>query len=176
MAAWFYGVYEFISMHRLSPFVFRTGRVVFAESRVVLLDPSRVALNAVQTTENGKFKFITPQECLFCQQFRLFNFRLHTPFPLKCTVRWRDGLAQVEGRIPVGPTVFLAAWLCGWTLGGLGVAVKEGVGIAALGFTVIGLAFAAGMYFVSVPLEIRRARGILREMELPNKALEATRQ
>jgi hypothetical protein len=172
VAAWFYAIYEMVAMQRLSPAVFRKGRIALEETRPVPV-PTGISVGEIRKTRTGKYRFVTPQECLFCQKFAAFSFRLHTPFPLKCAVTWSDGLAQIEGRLLVGTTVFSTAWLCGWTVGGLTMIAKEGISIEHLAFTASGLAIVAGVYLFSVPLEIKRANRILQEIleAVPNRSL-----
>jgi hypothetical protein len=83
-----------------------------------------------------------------------FSFKWHTPFPLKGSGTFNNGMAHVQGRLPLGTTIFFSAWLVGWTVGGIGLG--ESNFILSMIVLLIGWGFAAAMYFPSVALEKKR--------------------
>jgi hypothetical protein len=162
--SWFLIIVESIGMWRFWPWVFRTGIRVFNETHSLAV-PTLVIGSEVET-DSGKFKAIALGICLFrFRRPRWFSFVLHTPFPIKGSVRWDGTLARVEGRIPVFTTLFLAAWLLGWTVGGF-MAVFQGKEYTlGIGVTLLGWAIIAGMSVFSIPFEIRRARKVFCELQ-----------
>ncbi len=155
-------------MYTLRPSVFRIGRTVLCESTSFALRRNRFEIDRVYPTSKGKFRFINDHELLFCSKFQLFAFKIHTLFPIKGRLNWATVPTRLEGRIPLGTTLFLLAWLVGWTTGGVMVALGQADPPGLLGgvvFTALGWAFAAGMYFVSLPIELRRARAIAQEIQ-----------
>jgi hypothetical protein len=96
---------------------------------------------------------------------RWFSFKIHTPFPIKGSLRWAGDQATVVGRIPLFTTLFLAAWLVGWTAAAVMMPLAAGGVLAGLGFLLLGWAFAVGICLFSVPFEIHRARQMLDEYE-----------
>lgn len=171
VASWFFGAYEFITLHLFIPSSFNFGKLALTASEQIPFDPFSIQQGAIIKTRNGKFKFVGRQECLFIEKFQLFAFRLHTPFPIKGKIRWTDGSAKIEGRLPLGTTLFIVAWLVGWTAGAVGLYAQDAstyldpaVLLFSGIFLLLGWGFAAGMYMLSVPHEIRRARSMVEEL------------
>jgi hypothetical protein len=115
-------------------------------------------------TANGQFKLIGPDHCLFRGRLGFFRVRLDTPFPVKGSIRWRGNQAEVEGRIPLFTSLFVAAWLVGWSAGGVMAMASQRSFLVGLGVLLFGWAVAGGMVALSIPLEVRRARRILDEL------------
>jgi hypothetical protein len=166
VASWFLAVAESIGMWRFSGWVFRSGLVVLAEERIVPNPSGRLPSHETIETANGKFRFVGPSECLFRSQFRMFTFQVHTPFPLKGSIRWSGDHAHIKGRIPIFTAVFIGAWLVGWTAGSL-MAIASGSEGAGFGvpFLVIGFAAVGGTTAFSLPFEKRRSRSLVGELE-----------
>lgn len=165
LISWFYSLYEFVSMHRFRASTFTRGRLVFQESAPFPIERTTIDTGRVYKTRIGKFQFLNPRECLFCLKFQIFSLRIQTPFPIKGRIRLDNGVATIEGRIPLGTTIFLGAWLVGWTVGGLMFAVMDpAVAVESFGFTAVGWLFAGAIYFVSLPIELGRARRIVEEI------------
>jgi hypothetical protein len=168
VASWFAGIVEFILMYALRPSVFRIGRIVLCESLPFTLRRNRFETDRVYPTPKGKFRFINDHELIFSSKFQLFAFKLHTPFPIKGRLNWATVPTRLEGRIPIATALFMLAWLVGWTTGGVMVSLGQAHPPSLLGgiaFTALGWAFAVGMYFVSLPIELRRARAITQEIQ-----------
>ncbi len=165
--SWFFILFESIAVHRFAYLPFGFGKLVYLESEAIPLPAESIHMQQVIKTENGKFKFVSQKECLFFQKIKWWGFRLHTPFPLKGKIRWRNGIAEIEGRIPLGTSVFLGAWVIGWTAGALMLLGSDSAAffISALGVFIAGWVFAGGMYFLCVPYEIRRAKRIVTELK-----------
>jgi hypothetical protein len=161
MASLLYSLYEFFAMNRLAPSVFRQGITVLNECDTISIDPAKVAAGQIQTGGSGKFRFISTKECLFCPRYRFFTWR--TPFPIKGRIQWENGIAKIEGRIPVSTTIFLAAWFVGWVAAGLAY-VSADI-ISGLAPAVLGGGIAAVLFLLSIPLELRRARAIVHDIK-----------
>ncbi len=114
-------------------------------------------------TEIGKFKFVAADKCLGRRLYNLFDFRVNTPFPLKCRIRWQNERATIEGRMPLFPTAFFVAWLAGWSIFAVVQALRDPVG--GLVAFLLGAVFAGGIVAFSIALELRRARALLGEFE-----------
>jgi hypothetical protein len=163
VASWLLALREFIGMWRFWPRVFGTGIRVLQETRSLPLPT--LTVGSEFETKSGKFKIIAPQLCFFRRRMRWLDFDVHTPFPIKGSLRWNGSRAAIEGRIPVFTTLFFAAWLVGWTIGTAIAAFEPGQLVGGGAFLFLGWAFAAGMCLLSIPFEIRRAKRILREFE-----------
>jgi hypothetical protein len=161
IASWLYGLYEMVNMNRLNPSAFKRGIIILDKSDVIPIDPTNVAENQIQIGRIGKFKFITPKECLFSPRYRFFTWR--TPFPIKGRIQWHQGVAKIEGRIPLSTTIFLVAWSVGWAVEGLMSASSDT--LSGLGLAVLGVSIAAVLFLLSVPIELRRARAIIGDIK-----------
>src|SRR5579862_1219750 len=75
------------------------------------LHPPAAETGAIIETENGKFKVLAPTVCIFRIKMPTFGFHVHTPFPIKGTLRWDGNGSTIEGRIPIFTTLFLCTWL-----------------------------------------------------------------
>lgn len=165
IASLLYFLYECASLYRLRPSAFRWGRLVLKESFPFPLHTSVIEPGRVYKARIGQFRFLNSRECLFCPKFAIFPLRVHTPFPVKGRIRWSNGGATIEGRIPLGSTVFVGAWLVGLTAGSLRFGGAEpGVALAFPGFIALGWLSAGGLYFGSLWIELRRARRIVDEI------------
>ena len=163
IASWFLAIVESIGMWRFWPWVFGTGVRVWTENSSLPLQT--MGIGSEIETESGKFKVVSPDLCLFRWRMRWFSFNIHTPFPIKGSLRWDGYRTIIEGRIPLFPILFFAAWLIGWTSGGVMVGLQSGISFDNVCSTLLGLAFVAGMFGFSIPLEMRRAREVLSEYE-----------
>lgn len=164
----FYSIFEYIMAIQFSPSVFAQGVLVLEMSEVFFLDRSRILSNCTIETKNGQFKFIDDTSCLFrpkCQRrYALFGPRpARTPFPIRGRIRWQEGMAQIEGRIPVGTSIFFLGLLIGSTSFALNMLVSEPpvYGIMMLGISWMVI---AGICLFSVGYEEERARIIVDEL------------
>lgn len=164
IVSWFFAIYEFIAVHRLTYSSFRYGRLVYVASEPISLPAHLIKPDQIIKTRNGRFKFVNEQECLLSRKiFVIFP----TPFPIKGKIRWHNGMAKIEGRIPLGTTVFLGAWLVGWTDGALMATGSNSLSLfSGLIFLLFGWLIAGGMYFFSIPFEVRRAQRIVDELKV----------
>jgi hypothetical protein len=165
------GFVEAILMQRLWPPVFYVGHVVLHEEcSISLEDRTRVEVGRVYATSRGKFRAASRNEIVFRENFWR-PFEWHTPFPIKGRVTWADETARaigsLEGRIPVASTVLMGSLLIFATTisvaGMFGlprVAGRLGVLAAAAFFW----SFVAGMYLVSLRIELPRIRGLAQEI------------
>jgi len=144
--------------------VFRLGPCILRQACSIRC-PSSSGVSCFHSfeTEIGKFKFVAADECLGRQRYNLFDFRVNTPFPLKCRIRWQNDRATIEGRIPLFPTAFFVAWLAGWSIFAVIQALRDPIG--GLVDFLLGAVFAGGIATFSIALEVRRARTLLEEFE-----------
>ncbi len=163
IVSWFLGIAEFVAMARFWPWAFGIGVRVWRETRPVPLPTGAVGTEI--ETSRGKVKLVDPGCCLFRRTMGLAGYDVRTPFPLKGAIRWNGDRATVEGRVPVFSTLFLAAWLVGWTVAGFMMARQTGPRTLATGILLLGWVVATGMILFSIPFEIRRARQVLAEYE-----------
>jgi hypothetical protein len=160
VVSWLVAVLEWVLVWRFVPLAYDAGWRVFDEPADLAL-PTR-PLGAVGETDSGRFKLVSPRQCLFRPAFRMFEVGIHTPFAIKGAVRWEAQGARVVGRLPVGTTGFFLAWVTGWTSGGLLIAgVQPAIGVP---FMLLGWLFAGLLVGFSLKYERRRARRILGEV------------
>jgi len=151
--SWLLGIIEFIFIALMKEFVFKFGvKIVNIEERAFFLT-SHVVKDKISETDHGKFKFIGTQRCVFRDKMSWLSLKLHTPFPLKRCVQFKDGIAHVEGRLPVGTMTFFIAWIVGWTVGGIGYGIQEASIKLSLLMLLFGWGFVALLFFPSLALE-----------------------
>ena len=110
VASMVYSVVEAASFFALQPWAFRHGPIVLRQH---CLSPNQVGRTsrAIQLTESGRFRFIEPNRAVFCFGRNWFGTRLRTAVPIKGTIEWRDGSAEISGRLPVGTLLVSCFWL-----------------------------------------------------------------
>jgi hypothetical protein len=170
IASLFGGVVEFVLVQCLRPAVFRIGRVVLKEPCSVPRNASSLDTGRVYATPGGKFRVVSDREVVFCDRFWKPLGSWHTPFAIKGRVTWPEGtpdLGSLEGRIPISPTLFFASLLTFITaisVSGAVWAPTLSARFAFLAMAPICWGFAAGMYLVSLRIELPRIRAVAREM------------
>jgi hypothetical protein len=154
--SWFLGIVESILTRLMKDIIFRKGikLVDFTEKGSCFSD--NVIVNKLFETDNAKFKFINNQRCVFREKTSWFSFKWHTPFPLKGSVTFKNEIAHVEGRLPLGATIFFSAWLMAWTVGSIGAGIQGGNLIVSIFMLLLGWGVAAAMYFPSAAREKKR--------------------
>jgi len=163
--AWSFGVVELVATALMRTFVFYIGKkVVDFEERVSLITDN-VITSRIFETDSGKFKFVDSQKCVFREKIQLFSFRIHTPFSLKGCVEFKNGTAKIEGRLPVGATLFFCMWLVRWATGCIGASIQGEGSMLSLLMLLFGWGVAALMYFPSVALERKRLLVVYDEMK-----------
>ena len=70
--------------------------------------------DSIILTDNGKFKFVDGKVCLFCQRMWPLEAKSVTPLQLKGKITYDNDIASVEGRIPLGTTMFFGLFLLTW--------------------------------------------------------------
>lgn len=164
----YFAIFEFIAVRLFRYSFFGFGKLVYADSDDIPLPVEIIYLQQVIKTENGKFKFVNEKECLFCERIKLWPFSFYPPFPLKGKIRWRNGIAEIEGRIYLGISGFLGSWLIIWTAMALMISVSYPVAFfneLLIGYFIFGWLIAGGTYFLSIPYEIRRAKSVVAEFK-----------
>ena len=162
VAAWVLSIGEAIGMWRFWPRVYGTGVRALHETRSLPLPT--LATGSEFETKSGKFKIIAPEFCLFRPHMSRDDVHVYTPFPVKGSLRWNGDRAAIEGRFPVCPALFIAAWLVGFTTG-MAKEVSKGNLVGGLTTLFLVWAVTAAICLWSIPFEIRRAKRILREYE-----------
>lgn len=163
--SWFYGIYETIATFRMMVNPYNVGKKVIDFTEAFNCNMDSIKVNTVIETENGKFKFISENVCLFRNKIKLFTFRFHTPFPLKGRLELQDGAVHIKGRLPLAPTIFFVAWLIGWTSGGIGFAAQQKDFGSSAVFVLMGWLFLALIYYIFIPLEKKRLLLIYEEIK-----------
>lgn len=107
-ASMVYSVVEAIAAFRLQPWPYRRGFVVLSESRPSAVPPP--FQQATRLTESGRYRMLSPDSAIFCSGRQLFGFRFNTSVPVRGTIRWADGRAEITGRMPSGAPWAWASW------------------------------------------------------------------
>ena len=153
VASWFFGLFEAIGVLRLKDWAFRIGPVAkVRETRSEC--PIGLSVLSAAETAHVKYRVLEGHQCLFRRKFTLFEFRLNTPLEIKGVISWSDGTLTSRGRYSLGVTLFFAAWLAGWTIGGL-MLLLDGQ-LIGLPFIGLGWLFGLGMTALSRFLELKR--------------------
>lgn len=168
---WLLFVIEWIGTLRLSPWAFRFGPVVIRETYSLSLPLDSCRARSGDETARADWRLVGPTFCLFRFRVRLLGPTLHTPFLVKGAIQGQEvtprqgAPAQVVGRLPLFPLLFLLVWLIGCTAGGIMMVIDGqplGVSIALLA---IGWLFPPAICLASIPYEIGRARDALEELK-----------
>jgi len=163
--AWYLAIIEFVITALMQNFIFCIGRKVVDFEEWAPFVTDNVIINRIFETDSGKFTFVDSQRCIFRDKMSWFSLKWHTPFPLKGSVTFKNGMAYVEGRLPLGTTIFFSSWLVIVTVGGIGLAIQESNFILSMIVLLIGWGFAAAMYFPSVALEKKRLFNVYDEIK-----------
>jgi len=109
-----YFAIEATSAFAMRSWAFRHGLLVLRERR-----PSpglQRRTNETQFTRSGRFRVVGPNMVVFCFGRSWFGFRFRTMVPIKGTIVWRDGFAEISGRMPVGSILVPSFWFLGATV------------------------------------------------------------
>ena len=158
-------VVEGIAAWRFKPWAFRFGPRIL-QLRIPLRTPIKALPNVglVAATAIGRFKVVSSQECLFRCTARWFG-QVYTPFPFRGVIRWFGPEADVEVRLPLGGVVFYTAWVIAVTIWCFLVWQDAELGRLAPWILLGSWFFAATICWWSIRYELRRARGILAELD-----------
>jgi hypothetical protein len=165
-ACWFFAVLEAIGIWRFWPWAYRLGFEVVGQQ---LSEPMKSVRSwTTLTLSDVKAVAFDQHKILFRTPMPLFRFRINTPFPILGSVLIETDRARITGRIPLGPTSFLAAWLIAWTTGGAMAATAKpilGIGFVAFGWlcvaamTGFSLSVERGRFNRAVDALLREIRG-----------------
>jgi hypothetical protein len=173
VAAWvvavvssFFGIAEAWAVFRLYRWPFRAGLEVLSGAGPAPGWLIGLSVGALYETTNAKVRRLDTDAVAFREKVRIFRIRVHTPFALKSVIRAVNDQYVLEGRLPIGSSLFLAAWLCGWLTASIVMAPDQPLhGIPSnLLFGAFGVLFAGVLIGVSIPLELRRARLLAEEV------------
>jgi hypothetical protein len=155
------------------PLAYRIGIPVLRMTEAFPLDKSRIPPGLLMATTSGRVRFINSATCLFVPHHSWqLRPRIHTPFLIRGRIHWREGIAWVEGKISVATSLYLLAFLVGWTSGVL-AGVLDSLQSAQLsavqmaifvGILLVGWAFVIGACLWGIPYESRRAQRIVDEL------------
>jgi len=164
--SWFYGVWEFIGIWRLRESAFRRGKMVISFSETVPLFHRVLNPTEIVTTKSGQFRFVDCDTIIFSERRALFDFRLHTPFPIKGYLRRVGETSVVEGKLPLGTTIFFLAWGMGFLVSQTMMIFFSGVSTnEVLRFSLVPLVIMSISSFGSIFYEIRQAKKIVQEIK-----------
>jgi hypothetical protein len=164
VVSWFLSVAELIGMWWFWPRLFRAGICVLRKTQM-LPSPADQFVGSELVTSNGKILVVNAGLCLFRSMMPWLTFSTWTPFQIKGSLKWNGSQTTVEGRIPVFATLYHSAFLVGWTVNCVMVAVKPGTLLLGVLALLVGWGFLAALCFFSIRLEIRRAKEIVREFQ-----------
>jgi hypothetical protein len=163
VASMVYSVVEGVSFFALQPWAFRHGPIVLRQH---CLSPNQAACTsrAIQLTESGRFRFVEPNMAVFCFGRSWFGMRLRTAVSIKGTIEWRDGSAEIFGRLPVGTLLVSCFWLlCAAVWSILAAFARQG-SWKFLWVLPAAVAFGFLMGPIFLPLEKRRALRVADEI------------
>jgi len=155
---WFLAIAEFIGMHLFLKPAYMSGLKIYSQFSDLPRPSDNKILSETITMDEGKFKFISLDECLFTSKWHVFEFRLRTPFSIKGSVSWNAQGAEIIGRLPIGTTLFVFFWLVGWTAGIF-------YGMKTI-FLLTGWVFIAVIIALSIPTEKKRMEQMVEELKL----------
>jgi len=169
VASWFGGIVEIVLTQRLWPAAFRVGYIVLRKP-FAPLEGASMETDRVHITPGGKFRFVNHREVVCCSKFWREFGQWYTPFPIKGRITWSEGTSEVgslEGRIPIGPMVFMGGVLVFATSISIfgvvaGPTLGQRLGALAMGGAFWG--FAAGMYLLSLRIEMPRIFAVAQEV------------
>ena len=163
VASMVYSVVEGVSFFALQPWAFRHGPIVLRQH---CLSPNQAARTsrAIQLTESGRFRFIEPNMAVFCFGRSWFGTRLRTAVSIKGTIEWRDGSAEISGRLPVGTLLVSCFWLLCASVWSIVAAFARQGSWKFLWVLPAAVAFGFLMGPIFLPLEKRRALRVADEI------------
>jgi hypothetical protein len=144
-------------MFRLKPSAFQRGSIILLAKRALPRPDAAEFSQEKIVTPSGQFRFTTPAELVFCPRFHWFALRVHTPFPIKGRIRFGQNYADIEGRLPLGSSLFFAGWVALWSVPLFLLFTGRGSVRETLPLVACGWAFALGLVGVSIVVERRRA-------------------
>ncbi len=122
-SSWFLGAAEIAAIYLLRDLLFERGPVALRR-QVELSPPSPPRLDEKTTLERSHVRFTSPTRAIFGSRYRWWALgRGKSAVPVKGVVRWVGSQAEVVVRHPLGLVLFMLAWLTGWTIGSLMVAL-----------------------------------------------------
>lgn len=167
--AWFYALFESIMTMRFTPFVFEKGLLFLETSEVLPLSQNHIPSDSRLETKTGQFKFINNHTCYFRpkKEWKRYGLRggtARTPFSIRGKISWQEDAAKIEGRLPLGASIFVLCVLVGVTAFCINFWINESVGCGL--FLLIGSwLFIGGMNLFSIAYEYERAEKIIGELK-----------
>lgn len=110
--SWSYSILEWLLVTLFWSPIYKTGPRVLREEHQVPILISPIQVGHTDETRNGIYKMVSTDTILFRNKNMLFSFRLHTPFPVRGTIKLSPQTITIEGRIPLGPIAFILCFLC----------------------------------------------------------------
>jgi hypothetical protein len=154
-----FAIVEWVALLRFSTWAFRIGPRVMLEGKVLPRLPK--GLDASLDTQHGEFRRTARETVLFRPRSR--GLSVLDAFAIGGTLRWSEEETVIDGRIPVGPALFVGCWLVGWGTIALMMWRAHANLLIVLGLaSVVPLVVIVLVYLV-IPMEVRRARRILDE-------------
>ena len=123
VSAWFLGAAEVAALYLLRDFLFGLGPVALRR-QVELAPPILSSLGERTKLARSQVRLLAPTRAIFSSRYAWP--RRKSAGPVKGTVSWFGSRAEVVVRHPLGPIVFILAWLAAWSIG------TVAVGVAAL--------------------------------------------
>ncbi len=116
------------------------------------------------TKEEGRFKFVEANQCLFTLRWGAFSLQKpHRHFRIKGTATWGHGGAEITGRLPLGPVLFIFLGVVASAAGSVIMCVRESVAEAVV-FWLVGGGCTAVLLF-HIRIERRSMDRMIAELE-----------
>jgi hypothetical protein len=155
-----HGLYEY---SRLRSDIYARGPLVLDFRDPFPYSPVTVKINQATKGDYCKYVFLSETECLLREKLDWNPFQWRTGMFIKGTINFSNGIAEIKGRLPVGPIIFAIAWTLMWILG-WSFAMREdfavGLGALLFGLTIMGV-----IATVAVPISKKRFQKAYAELK-----------
>lgn len=109
VGAWFYGVAEWIMTLRFMPSIYNVGIRVIEERLTGSLPELEEGVTFKSKYVVGKLA--GDGKIIFRAPFKAFSLKFHIPLPLKGTLHQTTDGINFVARLPLGPVLFMGAWV-----------------------------------------------------------------
>jgi hypothetical protein len=162
--AFIYSLFEQFAMTKMRyPTYIKGFKILDFDDSNNFMKRKRMQLNEIYNLTSGKFKFINEGKCIFRDKFYLL--KMYTPFPLKGLMTIDDKRVHIEGRQPIGTTIFFITWFAGWTILSILMGVLKKSIVFSLFPLSVGWILILAMYLFCVNIEKKRLLAVYEEIK-----------
>ncbi|UZR97320.1 hypothetical protein [Chondrinema litorale] len=112
MLSFFIIIIETFLLYSFTKFAFENGITAFERTIEIPTNNIKQLNDLKLKRKEGKFYFSPNNRIYFLSRFRIFSFRLNTPFPFKGTgVINKNNTITIIGKLPLGTTLFISFFL-----------------------------------------------------------------